>query len=65
MFGDPLSLTVPDIEHSEVEERHFTIGLAATGKLIVVSHTDRGDITRIISARLATPREERSYEQET
>jgi len=64
VFGDPLSWTFPDPDHSASEERFVTIGLSAQGKTIVVSHTDRGMRTRIITARPATPRERREYEQE-
>jgi uncharacterized protein len=63
-FGDPLSLTVADPDHSDDEERAVFLGLTFRGRLVVVSHTDRGESVRLISARLATPRERRSYEQE-
>jgi uncharacterized DUF497 family protein len=63
IFGDPLSLTIPDPEHSKTEERFVTIGSAFTGKLLVVVHTDRGDNIRIISARRASRRERKSYEK--
>jgi uncharacterized DUF497 family protein len=63
-FGDPLSLTVADPDHSDDEERAVLLGLTFRGRLVVVSHTDRGESVRLISARLATPRERRSYEQE-
>ncbi len=62
-FGDSLSLTVEDSSHSEAEERFVTIGMAATGRVIVVVHTDRNDAIRLISARPATGRERRSYEE--
>jgi uncharacterized protein len=63
VFGDPLSLTIPDPEHSETEERYVTMGIAFTGKLFVVVHTDRGNNIRIISARRASRRERKSYEK--
>ncbi len=62
VFGDPLSLTMFDPDHSAEEARFITIGNAATGRLIVVSHTDRGSQIRIISARVATKRERKDYE---
>jgi uncharacterized DUF497 family protein len=65
VFGDPLSLTIPDPEHSRMEERFVTMGTAFTGKLLVVVHTDRGDNIRIISARRASRRERKSYEKDT
>ena len=51
IFGDRSSLTIPDPEHSQTEERYITIGRAFTGKLLVVVHTERGNNIRIISAR--------------
>jgi hypothetical protein len=39
VFGDALALTVFDDEHSEFEERWFTLGMSSTGKLLAVSHT--------------------------
>ncbi|MBN1863906.1 MAG: BrnT family toxin, partial [Victivallales bacterium] len=63
VFGDPLSWTFPDPYHSIGEHRFLTIGLSAQGKVLVVSHTDRGSRTRIISTRKATKQERRDYEQ--
>ena len=40
------------------------LGTTSAGQLIVVSHTERGDTIRIISARRATRRERRTYEEE-
>ncbi len=48
-FGDRLSLTVPDPDHSRGEERFVLIGLSAAGRLLVVAHTERLDTIRIIS----------------
>jgi uncharacterized protein len=63
VFGDPLAGTISDSLHSQAERRSVTIGLAASGRLLVVSHTDRGDAIRLISARPATRAERRAYEQ--
>ncbi len=38
------------------------MGTSVAGRLIVVSHTDRADSVRIISARAATRRERKDYE---
>jgi uncharacterized protein len=65
VFFDPLSLTIDDPEHSADEDRFVTIGLGDFGRLLVVVHTDRDGIIRIISARAATPRERRAYERHT
>jgi uncharacterized protein len=64
VFGDPLSLTIPDPEHSQAEQRYVTMGTAFTSKLLVVVHAERGDNIRIISARRASRREHRSYEED-
>jgi uncharacterized DUF497 family protein len=64
IFGDALSLTIPDPEHSAVEQRRITMGRAFNGKMLVVVHTDRDDNIRIISARRANRRERKSYEKE-
>ncbi len=63
VFADTLSLTIDDPLHSVEEERFVTIGESALRRLIVVVHTERGDTIRIISARQATRRERRDYEQ--
>jgi uncharacterized DUF497 family protein len=63
IFGDPLSLTIVDPEHSQTEERYVTMGTAFNGKLLVVVHTDRGDNIRIISARRVSRRERKLYEE--
>jgi hypothetical protein len=69
VFADALALTVFDHEHSEFEERWFTLGLASNGKLLAVSHTytatgPASARMRIISAREATRNERRQYEDE-
>jgi uncharacterized protein len=63
IFGDSLSLTIPDPEHSRMERRYATMGRAFNGKLLVVVHTDRDDNIRIISARRASRRERKFYEE--
>ena len=65
VFGDPRSMTIPDPVHSELENRLITAGTSHRGKLLVVVHTERGDNIRIISARGASRRERRNYEEST
>jgi uncharacterized DUF497 family protein len=65
VFLDPLHVTVLDDRHSIGEFRFRTIGRTATNRLVVVAHTDREERMRIITAREATPRERRHYEQST
>lgn len=62
VFDDPLALTFSDPDHLEDEDRFLTFGHSAEGDLLVVSHTDRGESTRIISARRATRKERKLYE---
>jgi uncharacterized DUF497 family protein len=63
-FADPLSLTIPDPDHSVGEERFILIGQSERRRLVVVAHVERGDLIRLISARLATRRERKTYEEE-
>ena len=63
-FADPLSVTKPDPDHSVSENRFILLGLSIRGRLLVVSHAERGDNIRIISARLATNREREAYEED-
>ncbi len=62
VFGDPLAMTYFDPDHSDDEDRFLTFGHSSAGLLLVVSHTDREDRTRIISARRATRRENQQHE---
>ena len=63
VFGDPLAITFDDPDHSSGEERYLTFGFSSSGRLLVVSHTPRGERTRIISAREATKHERTIYEE--
>ena len=69
VFLDALALTVYDEASSQDEERWFTLGFASSGRLLAVAHTHRSTgpnraRVRIISARKATGRERRAYEEE-
>jgi len=63
IFGDPLAITFDDPDHFMSEKRYITFGLSLEKRLIVVSHTERGDRTRIISARLMDRKERKIYEE--
>jgi len=63
VFGDPYSVTIPDPAHSQSENRFIILGRSHDGRLLVVVHTERGDDIRIISARQASRRERRQYEE--
>lgn len=62
VFADPFSLTFYDQFHSNDESRYITIGESKQKRLLIISHTDRGQRIRIISARKTTQRERRIYE---
>jgi uncharacterized DUF497 family protein len=61
IFGDPLAITFNDPDHSVGEQRFLTFGLSSVGRLLIVSHTQRGAYTHLISARTATRRERKIY----
>ncbi len=63
VFGDELSITVPDPDHSDQEDRYITIGWSNLHRLLMVAHTDRGENIRIISARELTKTERKEYEE--
>ena len=65
VFGDPMELTIYNPDHSEGEYRFLSMGRASSGRLLVVSYTEREENRiRIISARLATAAERKRYESE-
>jgi uncharacterized DUF497 family protein len=63
IFGDPLAITFDDPDHSIGENRYITFGLSLQKRLIVVSHIERGNMTRIINARLMDRKERKIYEE--
>ena len=63
VFLDPLALTFPDPDHSRGEEREITIGRSSGQQTVFVSHCQRGDNIRIISARRTTRGERKQYEE--
>jgi len=64
VFYDPLSATFEDVDHSVGEQRFITIGFSSHDRLLIVSHTERGTVLRIISARRATSHERKKHEKE-
>lgn len=64
IFSDPLARTFDDPDHSFGELRFVTIGVSEQGRLLIVSHAERGDVIRIISARETTRGERKLYEEE-
>jgi len=59
---DPLALTRED-ESSEGEPRQVSIGQDFLTRVVVVVYAHRADAIRLISARLATRKERRQYEE--
>ena len=63
VFGDPLSRTIHNPDHSTEEDRFVTIGRSSAQRLLVIVHTERGERIRLISARLANRSESKQYEK--
>ncbi len=61
MFQDTEALTFDDPDHSDIEPREITIGISTRGRVLFLSHCEREDGIRIISARRATPKERKQY----
>ena len=62
VLNDPLAVTEED-NSAEGEQRFVTIGTNVFGSLMVVVHTPRGEMVRIISVRKADPKERKAYEK--
>lgn len=63
VFLDPFAVTYPDPDHSDEEIREITIGRSAKQRVVFLSHTRRGERTRVISGRKATKGERKHYEE--
>ena len=63
VLDDPWILERLDEKHSALEERWRALGRTAFGRLVVVIYAERGDRTRLVTARRATRRERREYEE--
>ena len=62
VFSDPFALSIPDDDHSEIEERWLLLGKNLSNQVLLVVHTFRyDDVIRIISARKATATETATY----
>ena len=59
---DPLALTIED-ESAEGERRFITVGADALNRIILIVYTYRKENIRLISARRATRRERKTYEE--
>jgi hypothetical protein len=63
VFDNVLAAIFDDEAHSEGERREIIIGHSRKNRLLLVSFTERSNVIRIVSARLATRREREDYEQ--
>ena len=63
VFRNPLAKVLPDPTHSEQEQRSLILGHSAGGRLLLVVFTETEERIRIISARDASARERREYEE--
>lgn len=62
-FMDPLAVTFAD-DSVQYEERSITVGHSTRDRLLFVVHSERSvGVVRLISARKATPKESRAYEE--
>jgi len=62
VLDDPYAITIADEESEPAEQRWVTLGADAQGRILVVVYAYRGEDIRLISARLAEPRERKEYE---
>lgn len=65
VFNNLLAVIFDDEAHSVDERREIIIGHSRNNRLLLISFTERSNVIRIISARLATRREREDYEQNT
>lgn len=65
VFYDADAVVIDDSDHSETEERFIILGFSVKAKLLVVCHCYResDSVIRIISARKATAKESRQYNE--
>jgi uncharacterized protein len=63
VFDDELSVTFIDPDHSIQELREITIGLSVKNRLLLIFSTERHNKIRIFSAREATKKERKKYEE--
>ena len=63
VFKDPFTLTILDPDHSVDETRFIDLGYSDHGRLLIVVYTERDNLIRLISSRLANNAERKTYEQ--
>lgn len=64
-FADEKARVFYDDRHSEAEDRFLILGMTSSDRVVIVIHCYRraGEVIRIISARKATGRERKIYEE--
>lgn len=62
-FADPWARIFDDEDHSVEEQREIIVGHSAKESLLVVCFTAQDESVRIFSARKATRRERKEYEE--
>ncbi len=65
VFYDEFAVVFDDPDHSVGEERFLIIGMTESSKICIVSHCYRNsdNIIRLISAREATKKEKKIYQE--
>ncbi|MFQ5485098.1 MAG: BrnT family toxin [Desulfobacterales bacterium] len=63
VFLDTFSITMPDPDHSEDEERYIDLGISDKRRVLVVIYTERSSNIRIISCRKAAFSERKLYKK--
>jgi len=63
VFGDQRAISITDPAHSLTEERFVTIGTSQRERILVVVATERRDKVRLLSARQASRKERKQYEE--
>ncbi len=63
-FFDENAIFELDPDHSLEEDRYIMLGYSIRSRVLLVVHVIRGERTRLLSARAATPNERRRYEEE-
>lgn len=62
VFFDDHAVSIPD-SLSVGEDRFLLVGMDTLGRIVTISYTFRHDAVRVISARRATKRERKAYEE--
>ena len=63
VFDDPYFVDFYDPDHSDEEHRYIVVGESLHRRLLVVSYAEVNDTIRLISARAASRRERKAYEE--